>query len=52
MSLSVRLAKRDGDILDLGLGADHFMVAIISQGRNPGKSPCESPAAGFSIVTY
>ena len=41
MSLLVRLATRDGDILDLGVGADQFMLAIISQGKSPGESPCE-----------
>ena len=39
MSLLVRLATRDGDILDLGVGADQFTVAIISQGKNPGGKP-------------
>ena len=42
MSLLVRLATRDSDILDLSVVADQFTVAIISQGKNPAKSPCES----------
>ena len=48
MSLLVRLATRYGDILDLGVGADQFTVVIISQGKNPGKSPCEKTCCWLS----
>ena len=48
MSLLVRLATRDGDILALGVGDDQFTVAIISQGKNPGKSPCEKSCCWLS----
>ena len=48
MSLLVRLATRDGDILDLGVGGDQFTVAIISQGKSPGKSPCEKSCCWLS----
>ena len=48
MSLLVRLATGDGDILDLGVGADQFTVAINSQGKNPGKSPCEKSCCWLS----
>ena len=49
MSLLVRLSTRDGDILHLGVVADQLTVAIISQGRNPGKSPCEKSCCWLSI---
>ena len=48
MSLLVRLWTRDGDILLLGVQADQFTVAIISQGRSPGKSPCEKSCCWLS----
>ena len=48
MSLLVRLVTRDGDILDLVVGTDQFTVAIISQGKNPGKSPCEKSCCWLS----
>ena len=46
--LLLRLATHDGDIMDLGVGADQFTVAIISQGKNPGKSPCEKSCCWLS----
>ena len=49
MSLLVMLATRDVDILDLSVGADQFTVAIVSQGKNPGKSPCEKSCCWLSI---
>ena len=48
MSLLVRLATRDGDILQLGVWVDQCTVAIISQGKNPGKSPCENSCCRLS----
>ena len=48
MSLLVRPATRDSDILDLGVGAYQFTVAIISQDKNPGKSPCERSCCWLS----
>ena len=48
MSQLVRLATHDVDILDLGVGADQFTVAIISQGKTPGKSPCENSCCWLS----
>ena len=48
MSLLVGLTTRDGDILDLGVGADQSTVAIISQGKNPGESPCEESCCWLS----
>ena len=48
MSLLVRLATGDGDILDLGVRADQFTVGIISQGKNPGEGPCEKSCCWLS----